>query len=88
VDIALWMAQRPAELVGLRSKGSIAPGFDADLVAFAPDQEFTVDPHALRHRNPVSPYAGRTLRGVVRDTWLRGERVGDAPRGRLLRRGD
>jgi allantoinase len=88
VDIALWMAQRPAELVGLRSKGSIAPGFDADLVAFAPDEEFTVDPHALRHRNPVSPYAGRTLRGVVRDTWLRGERVGDAPRGRLLRRDD
>jgi len=45
-----------------------------------------VDVHALRHRNPVSAYEGRTLRGVVRDTWLRGERVGDAPRGRLLRR--
>jgi allantoinase len=88
VDIARWMARRPAELVGLPSKGSIAPGFDADLVAFAPDEEFTVDLRTLRHRNPVSAYAGRTLRGVVRDTWLRGERVGDVPRGRLLRRGD
>ena len=86
VDIALWMARRPAELARLRSKGSIAPGFDADLVAFAPGEEFVVDVHALRHRNPVSAYAGRTLRGVVRDTWLRGERTGDTPRGRLLRR--
>ncbi len=84
VDIALWMARRPADLAGLRSKGSIAPGYDADLVAFAPDEEFTVDVRALRHRNPVSPYAGRTLRGVVRSTWLRGRPVGDRPRGRLL----
>ena len=88
VDVALWMAQRPAALAGLRSKGSIAPGYDADLVAFAPDEEFTVDLRTLRHRNPVSAYDGRTLRGVVRDTWLRGERAGDAPGGRLLRRGD
>jgi allantoinase len=84
VDIALWMAQRPAALAGLRTKGSIAPGYDADLVAFAPDEEFTVDVRALRHRNPVSAYEGRRLRGVVRRTWLRGEPVGDEPKGRLL----
>jgi allantoinase len=84
VDVARWMAQRPAALAGLRSKGSIAPGYDADLVAFAPDEEFSVDVRALRHRNPVSPYAGRTLRGVVRTTWVRGGTVGGEPRGRLL----
>ena len=88
MDVALLMAQRPAALAGLRSKGSITPGYDADLVAFAPDEEFTVDLRTLRHRNPVSAYDGRTLRGVVRDTWLRGARAGDAPGGRLLRRGD
>jgi allantoinase len=43
-----------------------------------------VDVAALRHRNPISPYAGRTLRGVVRRTWLRGVPVGDRPAGRLL----
>jgi allantoinase len=84
VDVALWMAERPAALAGLRPKGSIAPGYDADLVAFAPDEEFVVDVAALRHRNPISPYAGRTLRGVVRRTWLRGVPVGDRPAGRLL----
>jgi allantoinase len=85
VDVALWMAERPAALAGLRSKGSIAAGYDADLVAFAPDEEFRVHLRRLHHRNPVGPYAGRTLCGVVRTTWLRGEPVvGGAPRGRLL----
>ena len=59
----------------------------ADLVAFAPDASFTVDPAALHHRNPVTPYAGQTLTGVVRATWLRGRAVtGDTPHGRFLTR--
>ncbi|CRK58642.1 Allantoinase [Alloactinosynnema sp. L-07] len=86
VDVASWMAAGPAELVGLRHKGHIAPGFDADLCVFAPDAEFTVDAAALHHRNPVTAYHGTTLRGVVRATWLRGEPVGE-PRGALLERG-
>jgi allantoinase len=42
----------------------------------------------LLHKNPVSPYDGRTLTGVVRRTWLRGAEVTpDGPRrGELIRR--
>jgi allantoinase len=92
-DIALtavvrWMASRPAELVGLRHKGKIAPGYDADLCVLAADETFTVDARNLRHRNPVSAYHGRTLAGVVHGTWLRGREVsGTEPHGMLLRRG-
>ena len=44
-----------------------------------------MDARTLAHRNPITPYDGRTLTGVVRRTWLRGEPVGDgAPQGRLL----
>jgi allantoinase len=81
-QLVRWMCAAPAELTGLTGRGTIAPGFRADLTAFAPDAEFVVDPRRLRHRNPISPYAGRTLRGVVHRTWLAGVPVDDEqPRG-------
>jgi allantoinase len=92
VDVVRWMATATADRVGLAHKGRIEVGADADLVRFAPDEEFTVDVTRLHHRNPVSAYAGRRLAGVVRETWLRGVPVADgdeqSPRGRLLRRGE
>ena len=78
------MARSPAALAAVPGKGAIAVGNDADLVAFAPDETFAVDPAALHHRHPVTPYEGRALNGVVKATWLRGRRAGGAPLGRLL----
>jgi len=87
-DVVDWMARRPADLVGLRRKGRIEVGADADLVAFDPEGTFVVDPATLYHRNPVTPYAGKTLRGRVRTTWLRGREVTGEPHGRMLTRED
>ncbi len=88
-DVVRWMARNPADLVGLRRKGRIEESCDADFVVFAPDEAFVVDRAALHHRNPVTPYHGRPLAGVVRQTWLRGRLVtGADPHGRLLSRGD
>ena len=84
-QVVRWMAEAPARLAGLPTKGAIAVGRDADLVAFAPEEPWTVG--ALEHRNPVTPYTGRALHGVVRRTWLRGAPTDGEPRGRLLRRG-
>ena len=87
-DVVRWMAERPARLAGLQRKGRIALGYDADFCAFAPDDAFVVDPAKLHHKNPVTPYAGRPLAGVVRTTWLRGGEVLDGePHGQLLTRG-
>ena len=84
------MSRGAADLVGLARKGRLAVGADADLAVFAPDAEFTVRAVELYHKNPVSAYEGRTLRGIVRGTWLRGQRVdtgADAvPNGELLER--
>jgi allantoinase len=81
------MARNTADLVGWSDRGRIAPGARADLVAFAPQEEFVVDPAELAHRHPLTPYAGQRLTGVVRRTWLAGEPVVDATcRGQLVSR--
>jgi allantoinase len=85
--VADWMARRPAELAGLSNKGSIDIGYDADFSVFAPDEAFVVDPAALHHRHPITPYAGRSLTGMVRQTFLRGRQIDlKHPEGELLSR--
>ena len=88
-DVVRWMCRGPATQTGLRHKGAVEVGHDADFCVLAPEESFVVDVHKLHHRNAVTPYAGRTLDGVVRSTWLRGERldITAPPRGRLLSRG-
>jgi allantoinase len=88
--LSRWMTAGPARLAGL-PHGALRPGAPADLVAFDPDARWTVDAHALAHRNPISPWHGRPLTGAVRHTWLRGQRVVEEgrvvglPAGRPLR---
>ena len=90
-DLARWMSAAPASLAGLGTrKGQIAPGFDADLVVWDPDNQVVVTPSRLHQRHKLTPYAGLSLAGSVATTFVRGERVWDANRltraygGRLL----
>jgi allantoinase len=77
-DLARWMSAAPAALAGLSDrKGAIAPGRDADLVAWDPEGEFVVDSCNLQQRHKTTPYAGRRLRGIVRKTFLRGRLIWD-----------
>jgi allantoinase len=93
-ELALrWMCEGPARLAGLhRNKGRLATGYQADFALFDPDLAFEVNPKELHQRHPITPYAGRTLHGRVRATYLRGQLVyanGETvgpPAGRLLKR--
>lgn len=83
-----WMASKPAALAGLRSKGTIAVGYDADLSIFAPDEAFVVRADQLEHKNPITAYDQRSLSGVVRRTLLAGKDIDFAkPAGELIWRG-
>jgi allantoinase len=90
-QVSDWMCRMPARLAGLDRKGSIEPGYDADLVVVDPDATFAVDADRLQARD-VTPYLGRSLQGVIERTYLRGRRVYergqiiDPPAGRVLAR--
>ena len=86
--VVAWMSRGPAELVQLDRKGRLEEGADADFAVFAPDESFVVDPARLHHKNPVTPYSGKKLTGVVRRTFLRSAGVSpeSTPTGRLLHR--
>ncbi|WP_281276209.1 allantoinase AllB [Flexivirga caeni] len=87
-QVSQWLSAAPASRIGLRHKGKIALGYDADLVVFAADEEFTVDARKLHHKNPVTAYDGKNVTGGVHATFVRGVRVDfEHPRGRLLQHG-
>jgi allantoinase len=85
-DITRWLSAAPARLANLDGrKGRIAPGYDADLVLWDPDAETVVAATQLQQRHHLTPYASRPLRGTIKATFLRGERVWDD--GALVRAG-
>src|SRR5687767_7329778 len=76
VDLARWLCAAPAALVGLQNrKGTLAAGFDADVVIWDPSESFLVEGGKLHHRHKLTPYEGRELEGVVERTFLRGRQV-------------
>ncbi len=92
-QVCTWMSAKPAELVGLKHKGSIAVGMDADLAEFDSNEEFRVEPTKLFHKNQITPYQGKVLKGRIKQTWLRGALIFkdgvmiNSPQGVFLVRG-
>ncbi|PKY04477.1 allantoinase [Aspergillus campestris IBT 28561] len=75
-DVVRLCCANTAAQVGLdRQKGDLVPGFDADICVFDDSAEWVVEPNTMLFRNKCSPYQGRRLRGMVRETWLRGEKI-------------
>jgi allantoinase len=75
-DIVRWMTAAPATLAGMSHRvGAIEPGRDANFVIFDTDLEFTVTADRLHYRHKISPYLNETLRGAVKETYLRGQAI-------------
>jgi allantoinase len=75
-DISRWMAEGPAKLACFDDrKGKIEAGHDADFVVFDPEGEFVLGAERLHYRHRLSPYLGEKLTGIVKATYVRGNRV-------------
>ena len=76
----------------------VSAGADADLALVAMDREWTLEAEQLQARSGLSPYVGRSFRGAVVRTLVRGVTVFDDGEfveekryvrfGRLVRRMD
>lgn len=70
------LATNPAQIFGLSNKGTLAPGTDADIVIFNPDDRNPIDPEDNASIADFSVYEGRNV-GSVEKTYVRGELVAD-----------
>jgi allantoinase len=76
--LARLVAGVPARLLGLSpKKGAIRAGADADVALIALEREWVLEPEQLQARSGLSPYVGRSFRGAVVRTLVRGITVFD-----------
>jgi dihydroorotase len=74
-EVVRMTNQRPCSLYGIAGKGAIEVGFDADLVVVDLNDSWTVKGAEMHSLCGWSPYEGMTLRGRIRDVFLRGNHV-------------
>lgn len=90
--IAELTSYNPAQRFGLRSKGSIEVGLDADFCLVDPTVNWTVHAEESLSTQEYTPFEGFELSAKVTDTYLRGSHIfGDgkilgAPSGAFVRR--
>lgn len=76
--LAELMSANPARIFGLKNKGSLAVGKDADVVVYDPRVTRTIRTEALHNVAGYTPYEGMPVQGAVRDVFVRGRQLVDA----------
>ena len=66
-----------ARMFGLKDKGAIAAGKDADIVVFDPKQKFTISPGKLHMNVDYNPWEGWEMTGMPSLVYSRGMRVAE-----------
>lgn len=70
-ELVKKISLHPAKILGI-DKGTLSIGADADLIVVSPDKEWVVDKKGFASKSKNSAFLGKTLRGVVEHTLLKG----------------
>ena len=73
MDMVRLMSYNPARLLGLKNKGQIKEGFDADLTVFNPNTEYIYTKESIVSKSKNTPFIGKKLKGQVEYTIINGE---------------
>ncbi len=71
-DLTLLMSKRPAEILGLKNKGEIKEGFDADIIFVNANEPKTIKSKQFFSRAKYSPYEDMEFFGEVLKTIVKG----------------
>jgi len=63
----------PAQVLGLRGSGTLAPGVAADVTVIDPDVRWTIDPRQFASKSRNTPFAGWQVRGRAELVFVGGE---------------
>ena len=69
------LASNPAKRFGLKHKGEISEGFDADLVLVNLKEEFELQKEDLKMKHQLSPYVAESFTGVIKNTFVGGKEI-------------
>lgn len=67
----------PASILGLKSKGSLREGFDADVTIIDAEKKWVVDASKFESKSRNCPWDGETLKGKATTTIVKGKVVFD-----------
>lgn len=73
-DVSRLMSTNVAKFLQLSDKkGSIAPGYDADITVWNPESSHVVNATHIYHKHSVTPYLNQELYGIVVKTYVGGK---------------
>ncbi len=72
-ELVRWMCENPAKIFGIKNKGEIKVGSDADLVILSMGEKSKIDVDEFYSKAKYSPFEGRTTVGSIDRVILRGK---------------
>lgn len=75
IDLMKILATNPAKIFGLKNKGEISIGKDADIVLLKPNSPYILKSQNLQYKHKHSPYVGRKIGCQIMKTFVRGNLI-------------